>query len=334
METAEKVMGDAAQVETNNAGEEEGGSATTLEELIEQEAEPGVSEQAETEEETEEATEEEPEAEEKAEEETEEETEEEALTEEERAQLKQATTERIEKKIGKAHAKQKEAEERAEASDQEREVLESRVSELESNLESVDVNAAAAASGVSDLYLVETEAALEKRVDEISAGVDSLDDWIDSHIAEDYMTVDSGKEYTFADVKAERRRLSRIVEREAPKARRVLERRVVATAKARKLYPELFKSTSVQHQEMQTLLRTVPGLRVLPNARLIVGQILAGKALEGKPAKAARPATKKLKPTAPKPPETASPAKKRAGSEALNHDPKKVRESGSWDDLV
>lgn len=337
MDAAQKAMSDATLAEADNAGND-GGSATTLDELIELEAEPGVLEQAEAEEaepaedtEDSEAAETEEEAEEA---EDEEETEDEdSLTDEEKAALKQATTERIERKIGKAHAKRKEAEERAEAAEQERNELATRVAELEASLEAVDVNAAAAQSGVSDLYLVESEAALEKRRDELAAGVDALEDWLDSNERDDMMVTGSGTEYSWADVKAQKRALQRRLERDVPQARKMLERRTAATAQARKLYPNLFKTTSAEHQEMQTLLRTVPGLRAHPDARLLIGRMLSGKAIEGKSSvrAAAKP---KPKPTAPKPPDSATPSAKRAGRALMKHDPRKVQESGSWDDLV
>jgi len=323
---AEKAMSDAAHAGTEDAGKIGGSAPVTFDDLIEADAvEPGVSEQPEAEET---ASDEE----ESTEEESSEEESEETLTDEERAQLKKTTTERIEKKIGKAHAKQKQAEERASAAEQEREELAARVAELEANLEAVDVNAAAAASGVSELFLIENEAALEKRGNELVTYVDALDGWIDENGPEDRMFLDNGKVHTFAEVKAQRRIFNRMVERDMPKARTILAQRTKANVTARKLYPDLFKSTSPAHQEMQTLLRTLPGLLAHPEARLLIGRMLEGRKQEKKAATVK--AVAKPKPTAPKPPDTGSPAARATGREALKHDPNKVRETGSWADLV
>jgi len=333
---AEKAMSDAAHAKTDDAGKTGGSEPTSFDDLIKDNAvEPGVSEQPEAEEtasEAEESTEEESTEEESTEEESTEEESEETLTDEERAQLKKTTTERIEKKIGKAHAKQKQAEERASAAEQEREELAGRVAELETRLEAVDVNAAAAASGVSELFLIENEAALEKRGDELTAYVDALDGWIDENEPGEIMTLEDGKEFTYAEVKAKRRHFNRMVERELPRARKILSQRAKANDTARKLYPDLFKSTTAAHQEMQTLLRTVPGLRAQPDARLLIGRMIEGRKLEKKAATVK--AVAKPKPTAPKPPDTGSPAARATGREALKHDPNRVRETGSWDDLV
>lgn len=342
-EAAEQAMNDAdlAAGNGNDAGND-GGSATMLDELIEQGVEEsGVSEQAEAAETTE--GEEETETEETDTEEagdsttedtedTEEEEAEDPLSDEEKAQLKQATQERITKKINKAHAERAEAIERAEAVELERDELAERNEALQSQLDAVDVNEAAAASGVSDLFLVENEAALDARADKLQQGVDALDDWLDSHDRDEVMTLQDGAEYSYADVKARRRGLNRSLARDVPKARKVLERRAVADATARKHYPNLFKSSSAEHVEMQRLLRTVPGLRALPDAKLLVGRMLAGKGIEGKTS-APKAAAKKPKPTAPKPPKSATPAAK-AGSKAQSHNPEKVMESGSWEDLV
>jgi len=325
-------MNDAGIAEAQDAGDE--GSAQTLEDLMGADAEPGVSEQAEAGAETEETEEtEEPEADEA--EETEDEKEDLGLTDEERKLLKQATTEKLERKIGKAHAKRKEAEERAESLEGERNALAERVTELERNLDAVDVNAASKAAGVSDLFLVETEAELVERQQGLEYGVDALQDWLDSHERDDEMVAANGTEYAWADVKARQRELQRTLSRDLPKARGMLERRAQATASARKLYPDLFKATSAAAQEMQQMLRTVPGLRAHPEYRLLVGRLLAGQALE-KGAAASKPAARKSapKPTAPKPPDNAAPPSRRAAQESMKHDPKKVAESGEWDDLV
>lgn len=331
MEKLEKAMGDAAHAERSDAGNE-GGLATTLDELIEQEAGPGVSEQAESQAEKDPDDAEAEEADEKGSE-NEESDEEDSLSDEEKAQLKKTTTERIERRIGKAHAKRKEAEEKAEAAQLERDELAARVADLQSSLEAVDVNAAAASSGVSDLFLVENEAALDKRADELSAGVDVLLDWLDEHERDDTMVLKDGTEYTYAEVNARKRELTRTIERDIPKARKVLSGRVESNAQAHKLYPNLFKATSPEYQEMQELLRTVPGLRARPDARLLIGRLLAGKAIEGK-SSAPGKTSKKAIPTAPKPPDTSTPASKKAGRELQKHDPRKVAETGDWDDLL
>lgn len=327
--TLEQAMADAGQTDESAGQEKE--AATTFDELIEDDAGSEVSEQAE-------ATTEEEESAEDADESTDadgadesDEEDEDPLSDEEKAQLKQATQERITKKINRAHAEKLEAIERADAAEQEREDLSAKVEELEASLEAVDVNQAAAASGVSDLFLVETEAALEARADEFQQGVDALDDWLDDNGRDDVMLLKGGTEFSYAQVKGRRRELQRMIERDVPKARKVLERRAGAQATAKKQYPNLFKRSSPEHVEMQRLLRTVPGLRAHPDAKLLIGRMIAGKAIEGK---TSAPKAAKLKPTAPKPPNSAAPKAKAGVGSRQQHDPQKVRESGSWDDIL
>jgi len=329
---AEQVMADAGTTENTDAGNDDG-SATTLDDLIEQGAEPGVSEQAEAVDLKPETGDLKPEEDGEDPEQDAEDDEGDSLSDEDKAQLKQATTERIERKIGKAHAARKVAEEQAAELETERDELTTRLDELQGQLDAVDVNAASAASGVSDLLMVETQVALDGKEQQLEDGIESLQGWLDGHERDEVMTTVAGTEFAWADVKARQRALQKTLRRDLPKAQKVLERRQAATVLARKQYPALFKTTSAEHLELKSLLRSVPGLRASPDYHLMVGRMLAGKALEGaKPAKKA--AADKPKPTAPKPPENATPTGKKTGLAANKHDPKKVRASGSWDDIL
>jgi hypothetical protein len=70
-----------------------------------------------------------------------------------------------------------------------------------------------------------------------------------------------------------------MLEETIPQAREVFSHRENAKAEAAKVYPELLKSGTQENLVFQNALRTVAGLNVMPNAAILVGDMLLGEKL-------------------------------------------------------
>jgi len=116
----------------------------------------------------------------------------------------------------------------------------------------------------------------------LESAADSLRDWLDEHGPEDEFE-ENGKTYSFAQVKQALRNSERELSRTIPRAREALKLRTAAKAAAVKLYPNVLKAGTPEATEARRLLAAVPGLRALPNWPVLVGRMIAGRALEGKP---------------------------------------------------
>ena len=195
----------------------------------------------------------------------------------------------IHKRIGKEVGKRKAAEEAAEAAKTESEMLRQQVAELQAKVDDKELPARAAATGLHPTLLIETAEGLAARKDTVVAAIEWAEYAIEK-ARDDGERDDAGKliwRGTGSDGKetiitteallAQKQELARELNRVIPDAERSLASRQTADADARKLYPDLFKAGSTDAQLMASLLKKVPGLRTLPNAKVLIGDMIAGE---------------------------------------------------------
>lgn len=308
----------AAQAADANEAVEDGSVNTLDEYLAGKDAGPGVSQQSDSEDVSEETEEEDLEESEGLEDEPEadsdgedSEEEDDAEEEDEHDELdldddqKKAVGELISLKVGKQVAKRKAVEKQLEAS-------ESRVAELETELESAGDAPAVQGGPEPEVMFAESES----EVDQFEADARSMQKqakrWLRRHDRDDVLSVPQGDgeaaEYTYDQIEDRLDELEDQLAETIPKARKQVALRKDATAKAKKVYPKLFDRKSEAFQAMQKVLRSAPQLKALPDYQLMIGRMLAGEAAESaKPKK--RATTPLPKPRAAKPPETSAPNK-------------------------
>jgi len=195
--------------------------------------------------------------------------------------------EKIDKRIGKEVHRRKETEELLEAERTLTKELTARVSELE------EQGRAAPAGGgaINPLLMAETDAELNKREDYLWQVEEFCEEHIDGYEAEK----PGEQSYTAAEIRRRLLEVRRERERDLPRARETLKRRTAYEAVTREAYPELADPRSELSVEAARWAARIPGVKALPEYKLVLGDLLAGrKAREGKakgqPKPAARPA--------------------------------------------
>lgn len=233
------------------------------------------------------------------------------------AGIPEKSKERISGRFAQLTARAKSAEERLEAQSAELE-------ELRGLAHAAESARAAAGAGIPKVMLAESESEIAEREAALEGAADALRDWVDEHGSEDEF-VENGKSYSFAQVKQALRNTERELNRTIPRAREALKLRAAAAASARKLYPNVLKAGTAEAAEARRILAAVPGLRALPNWPVLVGRMIAGKALESK---AKAPAAGSVPPRAPVGAGAAAAAARRPAADARpGADLKRVEDS-------
>jgi len=175
----------------------------------------------------------------------------------------------VNRRIGKITREKKEAQE----------ALAEREAELETLQERAAASQAAAAVGVHPLLAAESEADIEKREGEIL----SFRKWARKN-------PDGGK---FGEEELGAFEMQeRLAEMDdellvmVPRARKLVAARARMDAIAVREYPNLADRKSPDRMTMESVFAMVPGLRALPNAKVIVGDMIAGEKLRLAKAKA------------------------------------------------
>ena len=168
----------------------------------------------------------------------------------------------IDERIGKVIGKQKELQEK----------LDGALAELEAAKNSgvavkLDMHPLLAATSEEAIAKFETDAdAFEKWARTNRAGYTQKDS--EGNVTQEF-TADDIRD-RLEDVRAERARL-------VPQARERLAKRLEADALAKTTYPKLFERGAPEQLEAEKLLSEIPGLRLVPMARVIIGDLLAGR---------------------------------------------------------
>jgi len=205
--------------------------------------------------------------------------------------------EKVDRRIGKEVARRKEAEELLEAERTLSKELTAKVSDLETK-----GREGPAGSGTENrLLLADSEAELEKREDFLWRVEEFCEENRDGYEGKG---TDQDPSYTAEEIRTRLLQVRRERERDLPRAREMLKRRAAFEAVTREAYPELADPRSDLSAEANRVLARVPGLKALPDYKLVLGDLLAGrKAREVKKTGPARVAPKPPPaPAAPTPP--------------------------------
>lgn len=197
------------------------------------------------------------------------------------SELTDRQKERIQKRIGKEVGKRKQSE-------TERDQALARVKQLEAEVRQKQ--------GSNSPVLLNSPEAVENRRQELREEIRTVQKYIRSGGYSD----DQGNEITLEEL--ERMEDYLVDERDVtlPGMERVLrEREKVEAEQVKKLYPQLLDSTSPEYAEAEELFERVPGLRGVPDARLLVGRMLRGKRLEAAARRKADPVNKPAPPKEP-----------------------------------
>jgi hypothetical protein len=211
-------------------------------------------------------------------------------------QLPPEVQEILDRRIGKEVRKRKELEE---ALENER----AYASELKSKLDEAGTAAPAVTdNSVHPLMLVGDERELMKRERQI----DEFETWAMKHW-DGYEGADEKTDpsWTAEQIRETYATLRRERDRVIPQARALMaEKSRVDEAIGRKAYPALYDQRHKDHQIAQAFLRVVPSLRLLPNAMVLIGDMLAGERarVSGSKSTGAVPAAPARPPAAPRVP--------------------------------
>jgi len=123
-----------------------------------------------------------------------------------------------------------------------------------------------------------------------------------------------------------------------PSARKVVAARAALDTVVKTIYPNLLDPKHADAVTMEYVMNVVPALRVLPNAKILIGDMIAGEKLRAKGQKPSTPAPKPT-PKAPKVPGTpssssAAPVDTKPPAKSKDWDIKKFAESGGSRDAL
>ena len=218
--------------------------------------------------------------------------------EESEGKLDKKLQEKIDKRIGKEVAKRKTAEEKLTATKTERDKLSEELSDLR-----LSINAGS--SGLHPMFLVDSENDIDKRESEIMA----FRAWARKN-KHGYEGDGTPQDPSYSAEQIEDRLEQLEDERQVilPRARKIVAERAKMDSHVKTLYPDLLDPGSDDSQIMQAILRQVPGLKRLPNVKVVIGDMLAGERLRKKSKKKAKSGTSTEKaPKAPKVPDGSGP---------------------------
>lgn len=178
----------------------------------------------------------------------------------------------LDKRIGKEVAKRKTLEEDLEKERSESARLKEQLESLTDQLEKSDNPAP---SNTHPLLLVESEKdieAWEEKYWEFKRWAKKFKDGYSGHDAH-------GNEisYTSEDIAARLDNLTEEKERYLPKARDLLSKRAQYEGKVKEVYPELFNRGTSEYREMLAVVNAVPAIKQLPDYKMVVGDIIAGR---------------------------------------------------------
>ena len=189
---------------------------------------------------------------------------------------------KVDARIGKEVGKRKELEDRLTATTTEVEALRARLAEAEAQPAATTT----APDSLDKLLATESETEIAKREDWLrEAEAWCVKHW-DGYEGKD--AAGNPVEYDKGSIRERYMALRDERERALPAARTILAQRRASDAAARAVYPALFDKTSDEARLVEATLKAIPGLRRLPQARMIIGDMLAGEKLRQAAAKKAK----------------------------------------------
>jgi len=177
----------------------------------------------------------------------------------------------VQKRIDRLTRLRRDAEELAAAEKQRAADAEQRAAEAESRFAQLQ-NGAAAAAGVSPLLAAKDAADLEVQRQRLW----SLKKVLGEH-ADGYESEDGSFSLSAEEVRAKLQTVEYELFDTYPRAREALAARQASEQAAQAVYPELFAKGSAEARTFESLVAVVPGIVQLPQARMIVGDMLAGE---------------------------------------------------------
>lgn len=182
------------------------------------------------------------------------------LTEEGRAQ--------VNKRIGKVVAQRNEARERVEA-------LEQQVGQLQEQVDKPVRAQIAQALNVDPMFLAQSDQDLS----------DSESHWWQvkrfteqhMHKEDGFTDEQSGQTFTREQLQARHAQADEMLMRGLPQARQLFEQRKQCVEVAREAYPDLYKAGTPEATVRANALKSIPGLAQLPNADILIGDMIAGQ---------------------------------------------------------
>lgn len=231
----------------------------------------------------------------------------------------------VNKRIGKVVAQRNEARERAEA-------LERQAAELQEQVDKPLRQQIAQVLGVDPMFTAQSEQDLS----ESEQHWWQVKQFTEQHMhREDGFTDEqSGQTFTQEQLRARHAQADEMLMRGLPQAKQLFEQRRQCMDTAKEAYPDLFKAGTPESRVRANALKSIPGLAQLPNADILIGDMIAGqKAREAAEAKNDKANTKV---GSRKKPEKAKPAKVPVKPAPAKRSPvaKKVVEKGSDADLM
>jgi hypothetical protein len=179
------------------------------------------------------------------------------------------TQEKFEKRLGREVSRRKELEE----------LLESERTVSRKLKQDAEERARAVPAGAEGLLNAETDAELDTHEDKLL----NLLEWCEDH-PEGYEGKGTAEDPNLSadDIQTKAHALRREL-RAIPRARALIARRAAYDGPVREHYPDMLEAESEMGSEAKRLLATVPGLRMLPDYKLRIGDMIAGRrAREGK----------------------------------------------------
>lgn len=212
----------------------------------------------------------------------------------------------FDKRIGELTGKAKRAEEALEGERTKATELEARLNAQEQELLDLRQGTAAQAAGVPKVFLAGSETELQAREDYLWG----VEKFCERHPG-GYEGAGSETDPSYTADEIRERLLAVREERQRflPRARALIRDRQTAQESVKTLYPALLDPQSEDHQQMETILKAYPAMRMRADAVLMIGDMLAGRRARAAKAAGGRPAAR----PAPKVPMAPTPAGSKGG---------------------
>ena len=212
------------------------------------------------------------------------------LSDEERSTLKDATTAKLNKRFADLTREKTTRETESAAAQERADTAEAEAAALRTQLDSIGRGRVLQSAGVNPLLVAQDEG----EIVEAETHWRNVKRFTQRHVNADLGENENGEiiavretnpqtgvdvEYTRDQVHARLEEAEDMLEATIPQARKLMSQRSSITAATKEVYPELFVKDSAEAKAMQGALRQIPGLQVLPNASLLIGDMVVGNKL-------------------------------------------------------
>lgn len=176
----------------------------------------------------------------------------------------------VNKRIGKVIAQRNEARERAAA-------LEQQIGQLRDQVDKPVRAQIAQALNVDPMFLAQSD----QEIADSESHWWKVKQFTEQHMHREdgYTDEQSGRTFSREQLLARHAQADEMLMRGLPQARQVFEQRKQCVEVAQAAYPDLYKAGTPEAQVRSNALRTIPGLAQLPNADILIGDMIAGQRL-------------------------------------------------------